>query len=194
MTCHPACTDKLSNTCVPVINVDMLPLAKRRRKGNNRPPKDHASSENEKSDEATEAEVAPINIDLNESMDSEQPSAKKKQKVDKSSPVTSKKLSKQQKFSKKTHKGGSRVEEQGASSTDMTDTDLSDTITVQPPAKKQRKDKKGQGGEAKQSKKSHTDMVDVRVKREEEDDDVVLLVESVPEGQLIKMDKVTSLW
>ena len=192
MTCHPACTDKLSKSCVPAINVDMPPLAKRRRKGNDKLPKDHTSSENEKSDEAVEH--PPISVDLGESMDSEQPSAKKQQKGDKSSPVTSKKSSKQQKPSKKSHKGGG-VEEQGASSKDMTDTDLSDT-TVQPPAKKQRKDKKSQGSETKQSKKSCTDVVDVRVKREEEfeDDDVVSLVHCAPESQLIKMEKVTSLW
>ena len=87
--------------------------------------------------------------------------------------------------------------EQGASGKDMTDTDLSDT-NVPPPAKKQRKDKKGQSSETKQSKKSHTDVEDVRVriKREQdlEDEDVASLLHFAPEGQLIKMDKVTSLW
>jgi hypothetical protein len=134
-------------------------------------------------------------------MDSEQPSAKKKQpqKGDKGSPAISKKSTKQQKSSKKTRKDG-RAAEQGPGSKDMTDTDLSDTTNVPPPAKKQRKDKKGQGSETKQSKKSHTDVevegVRVRIKREEglEEEDVASLLHSAPEGQLIKMDKVTSLW
>ena len=95
MSCHPACADKLLNTCVPVINVDMPPLAKRRRKGNNKQPKDHTSSENERSDDTIEH--APVNADLDGSMDSEQPLAKKQQKGDKSSPIASKKSSKQQK-------------------------------------------------------------------------------------------------
>ena len=196
VTCHPACVDKLSNTCSPAINVDMPPLAKRRRKGNDKQPKDHTSSENERSDDTIEH--APINADLDESMDSEQPSAKKQQKGDKSSPITSKKSSKQQKSSKKSRKGGAAVE-QGAGSKDMTDAVLSDT-NVQPPAKKQRKDKKDQG---KQSKKSDTAVEDinvedvrVRIKREEnlEDYDVASLLHFAPEGQLIKMEKVTSLW
>ena len=196
VTCHPACTDKLSNTCVSATNADMPPLTKRRRKGNDKQPKDHASSENERSDDAM-VEHGPINVDLDESMDSEQPLAKKKQqKGDKGSPAVNKKSSKQQKSAKKTRKDG-RVGEQGASGKDMTDTDLSDT-NVPPPAKKQRKDKKGQSSETKQSKKSHTDVEDVRVsiKREQdlEDEDVASLLHFAPEGQLIKMDKVTSLW
>ena len=196
MTCHPACTDKLSNTCVSATNTDMPPLTKRQRKGNDKLPKDHTSSENERSDDAT-VERSPINVNLDESMNSEQPSAKKKQqKGDKGSPATSKKSAKQQKSAKKNRKD-SRAAEQGAGSKDMTDTDLSDT-NVPPPAKKQRKDKKGQGSESKQSKKSHTDVEDVRVriKREQdlEEEDVASLLHSAPEGQLIKMDKVTSLW
>ena len=107
------------------------------------------------------------------------------------------KSSKQQKSSKKSRKGGGAVE-QGAGSKDMTDAVLSDT-NVQPPAKKQRKDKKGQG---KQSKKSDIDVeninvedVHVRIKREEDlEDDVASLLHFAPEGQLIKMEKVTSLW
>ena len=200
VTCHPACTDKLLNTCVPAINTDMPPLAKRRRKGNDKQPKDHASSENEKSGDATEH--PPIAVDLDKSMDNEQPSAKKQQNGDKGSPVTSRKSSKQQKSSKKGRKSGETAE-QDAGSMDMTDADLSGT-SVQPPAKKQRKDKKGQGSEAKQSRKSlntdtehaHVEEVRVHIKKEEEweGEDVASLLYFAPEGQVIKMEKVTSLW
>ena len=196
VTCHPACTDKVLNVCVPAVNVDMPPLAKRRRKGNDKQPKDHASSENERSDDGVEPGLT--TVDLGESMDSEQPSAKKQQNGDKSSPLVSKKSSKQQKSSKKSRKDD-RGAEQDAAGMDVTDTDLSDT-SMQPPAKKQRKDKKGQGSESKPSKKSRTDIpmedVRVRIKREEglEDDDVASLLHFAPEGQLIKMEKVTSLW
>ena len=107
VTCHPACMDEVLITCVPAINVYMPPLAKRQRKGN-----DHTFSENERSDDTIEH--APINADVDESMDSEQPSAKKQQKGDKSSPITSKKSSKQQKSSKKSHKGGEVAEQDAA--------------------------------------------------------------------------------
>ena len=104
---------------------------------NEKPPNDHTSSENEKNDETTEH--APINADLEEGVDSEQPSAKERKKGDKSSPDMSKKPAKQQKSSKKTRKVG-EVGEQDSNSKDVTvaDGDLGDSVQT-PSATKQRR-------------------------------------------------------
>ena len=202
VTCHPACTDKLPDSCVPLINYDIHnvpPLAKRRRKGNEKPPNDHTSSKNEKSEEITKH--APINADLEEGVDSEQPSAKKRKKGDKSSPGMSKKPAKQQKSSKKTRKVG-EVGEQDSSSKDVTvaDGDLGDSVQT-PGATKQHKGRKSQSTETKQqnvSRKNRTSTNEsdhVRVKIEEDlDHDVGSLVFCGQEDKLVKMEKVTSLW
>lgn len=67
------------------------------------------------------------------------------------------------------------------------------SVAVQPPAMKQRKDKKSRGFEIKQPTFSREHQTD-RDYVNQENPDVSQLIHTASDSQLIKMEKITSVW